>query len=134
MTLLTILSQQVAAPPEVAPQFFGGAKWVWPKSRRDRRYIDDAPVEEPLPVVETPRAKITLAPAPAFDVAGAIAAARQAARSAVSDEVALRRAERLQAATATAQAVAIAKAKAAAKAKADADDEADIEALLMAAW
>jgi len=118
---------------DVQPQFVGGAAWNWPKSRRDRRYIDEAP--EPLPAVETPRpprAKLALPQTPAFDVAGALAKAREAARGVAADEVFLRRAERREAALQRAQAVAV--AQAAARAKADADDEDDIEALLMAAW
>jgi hypothetical protein len=135
MTLLTLLSQQGAEPPVIAPRYFGGAAWVWPKSRRDRRYLDDAPADEPTsvaPVVEVQRAKIT--PAPKFDVAGAIAAAREAARNAASEEVALRRAERRLAAVATAQARAAANAQALAIAKAIADDEDDIETLLLGAF
>jgi len=115
------------------PQFFGGAAWNWPKSRRDRRWIDDAP--EPLPVVETPappRAKLAIPETPAFDVAGALAKAREAAKSVASDEVTLRRAERREAAAQKARAIAV--AQAAAKAKADADDEDDIAALLAMAW
>ena len=122
-----------AGPPVEEPQFFGGAAWVWPKSRRDRRYLDDAP--EVLPAVEipTPRAKIVPAPAVKFDVAGAIAAAKKAARSVAAEEVALRRVERKRAAEDAARGAAL-QAKAKARAKAIADEEDDLEALLMGAW
>lgn len=124
-----------AGPVAFADVPFGGAAWSWPKSRRDRRYVDDVDDVEPQTAPEHVAPPIIIpsaAPKPVLDIASILKDTAKTARIAAKEQAALNKLARIEIAVVNMKRDAQARADAAAKAEADEED--DLEGLLLMTW